>query len=122
MEADYLDVSQAMAYTRELLDRKDSPTCILYPDDTALIGGLNEIRARNLRVPEDISIAGYDGSRISQLLNPKLTTIHQDTAAIGMQAAKKLISSIEKPKTTFTEQISVEGELLKGESVGKATM
>lgn len=122
LEADYLDVSQAMAYTRELLDRKDSPTCILYPDDTALIGGLNEIRARNLRVPEDISIAGYDGSRISQLLNPKLTTIHQNTAAIGMQAAKKLISSIEKPKTTFTEQIIVEGELLKGESVGKATI
>ncbi len=122
LEADYLAVSQAMIRTRELLDRKDPPTCILYPDDTALIGGLNEIRARNLKVPEDISIAGYDGSRISQLLNPKLTTISQNTAAIGMQAAKKLISTIEKPKTTFTEQMIVEGELLKGESVGYANI
>lgn len=122
LEADYLDVSQAMVCTRELLDKKEPPTCILYPDDTALIGGLNEIRARNLKVPEDISIAGYDGSRISQLLNPKLTTIRQDTAVIGMQAAKKLISTIENPKTTFTEQIIVEGELLKGESVGNASI
>ena len=120
IEADYLDVSEASASTRKLLDRKDPPTCILYPDDTALIGGLNEIRARNLRGPEDISIAGYDGSRVSQLLNPRLTTIRQDTAAIGRQAAKKLISTIEKPKTTFTEQIIVEGELLIGESVGNA--
>jgi LacI family transcriptional regulator len=107
-----------MERTRELLDRKDPPTCILYPDDTALIGGLNEIRARNLRVPEDISIAGYDGSRVSQLLSPRLTTIKQDTAAIGKQAAKKLISTIDKPKTTFTEQIIVEGSLIEGESVG----
>lgn len=122
LEADYLDVSQARKCTGELLDRKDRPTCILYPDDTALIGGLNEIRARNLKVPEDISIAGYDGSRVSQLLNPKLTTIRQDTAAIGMQAAKKLISTIEKPKTTFTERIIVAGELLKGESVGNANI
>ncbi|MFR3727728.1 LacI family DNA-binding transcriptional regulator [Lacrimispora sp.] len=120
IEADYLDVEEAAASTRALLDRKDKPTCILYPDDTALIGGLNEIRARNLRVPQDISIAGYDGSRVSQLLNPRLTTIRQDTAAIGRQAAKKLISTIEKPKTTFTEQIIVEGELLIGESVGNA--
>ncbi|WP_394526991.1 LacI family DNA-binding transcriptional regulator [Lacrimispora sp. JR3] len=120
IEADYLDVSEAAAATKKLLDRKDPPTCILYPDDTALIGGLNEIRARNLRVPEDISIAGYDGSRVSQLLNPRLTTIRQDTAAIGRQAAKKLIGTIEKPKTTFTEQIIVEGELLLGESVGDA--
>lgn len=118
LEADYLDSSQAMECTRELLDRKDPPTCILYPDDTALIGGLNEIRARNLRVPEDISIAGYDGSRVSQLLSPRLTTIKQDTAAIGKQAAKKLISTIDKPKTTFTEQIIVEGSLIEGESVG----
>lgn len=120
LEADYLDVSQAMARTRELLDRKDPPTCILYPDDTSLIGGLNEMQTRNLKVPDDYSIAGYDGSRISQLLNPKLTTIRQNTAAIGMQAAKKLISTIENPKTTFTEQIVVKGELLMGESVGYA--
>lgn len=122
LEADYLDVSQAMACTSELLDRKDPPTCILYPDDTALIGGLNEIRRRDLRVPDDISIAGYDGSRLSQILNPRLTTIRQATSAIGMQAAKKLISTIDKPKTTFTEQIIVEGELITGESVGNANI
>lgn len=120
VEASYLDVSQASEATAKLLDRKDPPTCILYPDDTALIGGLNEIRARNMKVPEDISIAGYDGSRVSQFLNPRLTTIRQDTAAIGRRAAEKLISTIEKPKTTFTEQIIVEGELLVGESVGYA--
>ena len=39
----------------------------IYPDDTAAIGGINVIRSRGLRIPEDISIAGYDGTRVSQL-------------------------------------------------------
>ena len=50
---------------------KDRPTCILFPDDMALIGGLNVIRAKGLKIPKDISIAGYDGSRLSQMLSPK---------------------------------------------------
>ena len=68
LEADYLDVSQAMAYTRELLDRKDPPTCILYPDDTALIGGLNEI----LKGP-----GGYFHCRIRW--QPDLTAVEPKT-------------------------------------------
>lgn len=121
LEADYLDISQSKVCTARLLDGSVPPTCILYPDDTALIGGLNEIRSRKLRIPEDISIAGYDGSRLSQLLHPSLTTIYQNTSAIGRLAAKKLIKTIEKPRTTLTEQITIEGTLLKGESVGRAT-
>lgn len=117
-EADYLETKDAAVYTEELLNSKERPTCILYPDDTALIGGMNVIMEAGLRIPEDISIAGYDGTKVSQLLHPRITTIKQDTAEIGKQAAIHLIEQIEKPKTTLIERVVIDGKLFIGQSVG----
>ena len=60
------------------------------------------------RLSDDISIAGYDGIDIAKILEPKLTTLCQDTAAIGRIAAEKLIDLIENPKTTLIDRFSVE--------------
>ena len=113
----YRDADLAGERTGELLDLKDPPTCILYPDDYAALGGINEIRERGLRIPEDISVAGYDGINIAQVLEPRLTTLCQDTAAIGRIAAERLIELIEHPKTTVIEKYTVDGTLFKGASV-----
>lgn len=117
--ADYLKTKGAAQRTKELLNLPDPPTCIIYPDDTSLIGGRNVIIERGLRIPEDISIAGYDGARMSQMLHPKLTTIRQNTEFIGSEAAERLIHIIEKPKTTLVERVVIEGSLVPGQSVGK---
>lgn len=118
-EAAYLETKKTAAITRELLELKNRPTCILYPDDTALIGGRNVIIEAGLRIPQDISIAGYDGFQISQLLFPKLTTIQQDTNEIGREAARRLIATIESPKTALVERIIIDGILQQGQSVGE---
>ena len=117
--ADYLETKEAAKQTKELLNLENPPTCIIYPDDTALIGGRNVIIEMGLRIPKDISVAGYDGTRMSQLLHPKLTTIKQDTEEIGREAAKRLIGSIEKPKTTLLERVVIEGSHIPALSVGK---
>lgn len=118
-EARFVETKDAEKETESLLDMKVPPTCIIYPDDMALIGGRNVIAERGKQIPDDISIAGYDGIRMSQLLHPKLTTIRQDTERIGREAARRLIQSIESPKTALVERVVIEGELLKGQSVGK---
>ena len=69
--------------TRELLELDDPPTCILYPNNTLLIGGRNVIIESGRKIPDDISIAGYDGILMSQLLHPKITTISQNMDEIG---------------------------------------
>lgn len=117
-EAHYLETEGTAAQTEALLDLEEPPTCILYPDDTSFLGGLNVITERGLRIPDDISVAGYDGIGMSQLLYPRLTTIRQDTDLIGREAARRLISSIEKPKTALIERVVIEGVLLPGQSVG----
>ncbi len=118
-EVDYRDTIGAKEVTGRLLDLPDRPTCILYPDDFSAFGGINAIEQRGLRIPEDVSVAGYDGIEIAMRYSPQLTTIVQDTEAIGRKAAEKLIESIENPRTTFSEQVNVMGKLNEGESVGK---
>lgn len=116
-EAAYRSTRDSFMRTQELLDLEEPPTCILYPDDFASFGGINAIKDRGLRIPEDISVAGYDGIRVGRHLEPQLTTLKQDTERIGAEAAKVLIQLIEHPKTTLIEQIVVEGEIFEGRTV-----
>ncbi len=115
--AKYHDPPTSTQATRELLNLNDPPTCILYPDDFAYVGGMNEIEHRGLSIPEDISVVGYDGIYLSQVLRPKLTTLYQDSERIGKEAAVELIEAIQNPKIYIPKQIIVKGEILKGESV-----
>lgn len=117
--ANYLEIQGAAEQTKELLNLPNPPSCIIYPDDTSLIGGRNVIIKRGMKIPQDISVAGYDGTMMSQLLYPKLTTISQNTELIGEEAAKRLIGTIEKPKTTLVERVVIEGSLIPGKSVGE---
>ena len=118
-EAAYRSTRAAGEATKELLDLKTPPTCILYPDDFSCFGGMNVIREKGLRIPEDISVAGYDGLRIGRHIEPKLTTLWQNTEAIGAEAAGKLIDLIERPKTTIIESIVIGGGVYEGKTVEK---
>lgn len=113
----YRDPDSCYRQTEELLDMEEPPTCIIYPDDLAAIGGINAIKDRGLSIPDDVSIAGYDGLNIAKMLSPKFTTIEQDARTIGRLAAEKLIGMIERPKSTVVERIVVQGKLLPGDSV-----
>ncbi len=116
-EGFYRNTDRSYRITNEMLDLPDPPDCIIYPDDFAAFGGINAIRERGLRIPEDISVAGYDGIQAARHLSPRITTLRQDTEQIGFVAARELISLIERPKSTIIQQITVPGLLVEGESV-----
>ena len=115
--ADYRDTKQAYIRTQELLDLPNPPTCILYPDDFASFGGINAIKERGLRIPEDVSVVGYDGIEIGKHIEPQLTTLQQDTEQLGEMAAKSLIRLIEHSEKARIQQIVVEGKVLEGRSI-----
>jgi LacI family transcriptional regulator len=117
--AEYHDPKASALATRKLLSLPDRPTCIMYPDDFSFIGGRNEIEKQGLSIPDDISVVGYDGIYLSQILRPRLTTWKQDTGMIGREAAAQLTEAINNSKTYMVEQIIVPGELLEGGSVKK---
>lgn len=107
--------------TKQLLNLEDPPTCIICPDDFAAIGTINAIDSMGLSLPNDISIAGYDGIFLSQVIKPKMTTIKQDTKTIGREAASQLIRVIKKQMKCPAAPTIIEGELLMGETIKDLT-
>ena len=118
IESLYVNPSAARSATEKLLKLPDRPTCILLPDDVSAFGALDAITDAGLKIPEDISIAGYDGVLVSELMNPRLTTIKQNAAKIGEEAARLLIHTIENKKNLILEPVIVEGELIIRDSIG----
>ena len=119
VEAHYHEPVSCYEATKRLLALPERPSCIFFPDDYACIGGINALRELKLRVPEDISIVGYDGMDLAKTISPRLTTWEQNTAELGRLAASRLIARIEHPRTTPPEHILVAGRLLEGESVAR---
>ncbi|MFL5761116.1 MAG: LacI family DNA-binding transcriptional regulator [Thermomicrobiales bacterium] len=80
--------------TEHLLASGIGFTAIFAQSDLLALGAMTAIRARGLRVPEDISIIGYDDIPVASFLDPPLTTVHQPIRELGALAAKLLIESI----------------------------
>lgn len=116
-EAHYHDPISTGQAVKRILSLPNRPTCIIMPDDYAAIGGLNVIRELGLRVPDDISLAGFDGLSFTQIMTPRLTTVKQDTDQIGTEAARQLIHLIENPMSTSLKNIELNVQLLTGDSV-----
>lgn len=119
VEGMYRSVDKAEEVAERLLALPNPPTCIIAPDDYSALGVMNVARRRGWKIPEDLSIAGYDGMPVSQMLEPNLTTIKQDADKLGTEAAKQLINLIENPMKTSLDTVMMKVQLLKGGSVKK---
>jgi DNA-binding LacI/PurR family transcriptional regulator len=72
-----------------------------------------------LRVPEDISVVGFDDIRIAVHNNPSLTTVRQPLQKMGEIAARTLLNRIEEPED-WVQEISIEPEFVVRESTARA--
>ena len=116
-EGKYHDPEGCAAIVRDLMKEKEKPTCILCPDDYSCLGALWDLKAEGVRVPEDISLVGYDGIRMTRMIRPILTTYRQNTEAIAREAIGLLAEAIETPEEHRPRQITVEGMLLDGDTL-----
>ncbi len=80
----------------EMLQGDDPPTAIFASSDTKAIGVLDAAKELNLRVPEDLSVVGYDDIRDAEYVN--LTTVQQPLFKSGFLGGQKIISLIENPE------------------------
>ncbi|MBO1329947.1 LacI family DNA-binding transcriptional regulator [Streptomyces sp. VRA16 Mangrove soil] len=75
----------------ELLELADPPTAIFAGSDLQALGVLDAARLRNLRVPDDLSVVGYDDVPLAQWSSPALTTVHQPLREMAEGAAQMLL-------------------------------
>ncbi len=116
-EGHFHDPADSFAAVSELLRLPDPPTCVLCPDDYSCLGALWLLESLGINVPQDISMVGYDGIRMSQMLQPRLTTYRQDTSRIAREVFGLMIDAIEDPDGHIPKHVTVPGVLVEGETV-----
>ncbi|MFJ6649795.1 LacI family DNA-binding transcriptional regulator [Streptomyces sp. NPDC091290] len=78
-------------HAMDLLDGPDRPTAVFAGSDLQALGVLEAARVKGLRVPEDLSVVGYDDVPLAQWSSPPLTTVHQPLRAMAEEAARMLL-------------------------------
>ena len=102
--------------TRVLLDLPHPPTAIFVANDMMAVGCYDAVKERGLRIPEDVSVVGYDDREIAQFMRPPLTTVVLPHHEMGLQAAATLIDGHIRPEGR-QPQIKVECSLVERKSV-----
>ncbi len=104
----------------QLLNSEARPTAIFLSNDILAIGAINAIRERGLRVPEDISVVGFDDIPLAEYVSPPLTTVRQPAFDKGVRATRMLIQQLEKKKKSKSVTLDVELIIRKSTtSIGK---
>ena len=87
-------VKQGREAMRQLLQMDRLPTAVLCGNDILAMGAVAECQSSGIRIPDDISIAGFDDLDMSSQIKPALTTIHVPSAEMGEEAAEYLVAQI----------------------------
>jgi DNA-binding LacI/PurR family transcriptional regulator len=88
------------------------PTAVFAVNDVVAIGSVETLNEHGIRVPEDVSVIGYDDISIASLVMVSLTTILQTKFKMGEIAAARLIENIERRGKRITRQFLVRPELI----------
>jgi LacI family transcriptional regulator len=113
--------SPALGYgpVKALLSRTRNFTALFAFNDIAAIGAIRALHEAGLRVPEDVSVIGFDDVLSAPFGIPSLTTIRQPLRDMGKLGAECLLNRINHPKTPYEQQVIVQPELVIRESTAK---
>ena len=90
-----------------LLDRGRSFTALFAMSDVMAIGAIRALNDRGLKVPEDVSVMGFDGLQGGEFICPRLSTVCQDPQTIARRSVEILLENIEKAQSPRYETVAV---------------
>lgn len=103
---------------KEILKLEDRPTAVFCGNDSIAMGAYKAIRENKLKIPEDISIIGFNDLKLSQYSIPPLTTIKIDTKLIAQETVNSLIELLEG-KRDYHKKVFLPIELIERQSCQK---
>lgn len=108
---------EAHVLGRDLLDRQQRPTAIFAANDQSAIGVMQAAYELGLRIPDDLSIVGFDDTSIARWSTPPLTTVHAPLAQIGRVALRTLLQLVDG-QSLDSQHVQLATELIVRESTG----
>lgn len=109
-EGDYL-IDSGIKKVTELLEEGKKFTAVFAGNDMMAIGAMKALKSRNIKIPENVEVIGFDNIELSQVVEPPLTTVAQPAYDMGVLGAKLLIKLIEGKKLR-TKNFVLEPELI----------
>jgi LacI family transcriptional regulator len=108
------DFSERSGYRvmQEILELSPRPTAVFCGNDLVAFGAMAAIREAGLRVPADVSVAGFDDAYLSRFVDPPLTTMAIPAASLGSEAVSLVIARLLKTDREFPSRVMVPGQLL----------
>ena len=94
-----------------LVNLKDPPSAIFCSNDLMAIGAMRAAADMGVKIPETVSIVGYDDIRLASFVNPRLTTIHQPIDLVGKTAAELLLRLL-SDQQDHPQQVTLQSELV----------
>ncbi|NLU52502.1 MAG: LacI family transcriptional regulator [Clostridiaceae bacterium] len=113
-----VDFDSGLKLADRLLDKKTDITAIFCIADILAIGAMKGLLNRGVKIPDDISIIGFDDLIVSRYFSPSLTTVHQDIAKKGEEAVRLLLNTINDAQKG-KQEIILPLSLVERESVKK---
>lgn len=92
-------LEEGFAAAKWLLGLSERPTAVVCASDQLAIGLMSGLANAGLKVPEDMSIVGFDDIASAAYVTPSLTTVRQDRIGLGQAAARVILKQIKQPKT-----------------------
>lgn len=114
-----INYNLAFSYANNILSLPNRPDGIFAVSDVYAIAALHAAKRNGLRVPEDVSIIGFDNIPVSSMMDPALTTIDQPVTQIGYQSCELLIEKIGNPLSS-AKKIFLDTELIVRESTPRS--
>ena len=102
--------------TNTILDSNEEIDSIFYCNDVMAIGGMKALKRRGYHIPNDISIMGFDGIKLSKMIEPELTTVQQPIYEMGEKACKLIIKLIDS-ESNKDKSVYFEPEIVVGGTV-----
>ena len=89
----------------KIMGAEERPTVVIGGNDVLAVGALRKAKEMGFRIPEDLSITGFDDIELAQVVDPALTTVHVPHRKMGTRAAQILVSLINGEKFEKSEKL-----------------
>jgi LacI family transcriptional regulator len=111
------EIQSGISLMNEFLDQQNPPSAVFVTNYEMTLGAIMSLNSRNIAIPDDISIIGFDNIQLANVVKPKLSIVVQPMGQIGEFAANLLIKRMKGDNSGFPAMIRLKTEILEGDSI-----
>ncbi len=111
------EIQSGMTLMNEFLDQENPPTAVFVTNYEMTLGAVMALNGRNIAIPEQLSLIGFDNIQLAYVVIPRLSIVVQPMQQIGQTAANLLIKRMKGDKSGFPAMFRLKTEIVEGESI-----